>query len=89
MSKFVAMDLYERFKDQVWRLTNAKQRLEPLKTHRGLADKEIALKLGLTKEEVIEIRCIAEKEMIPLENFLKAEDLKEERFKRAPLTKHT
>jgi len=84
MSRFIAKDVYERFKDQVWRLTNAKQRLEPGKTFRGLSDREIALQLDLTEEEVIEIRCIADKEMIPLEEFIKADDVKEKRFKRVP-----
>lgn len=78
------MDLYERYKDHVWKLTNAKQRLEPGKKHRGLTDQEIASKLGLTVEEVIEIRCIAENEMIPLEAYLGADATKEKRFKRPP-----
>jgi DNA-directed RNA polymerase sigma subunit (sigma70/sigma32) len=84
MPRFVAMDLYERYKDEVWKMTNAKQRLESGKKHRGLTDKEIALKLGLTVEEVIEIRCIAEREKTPLEAYLNADDTKEKRFKRPP-----
>ncbi len=87
MSKFVSMDLYNRYKDEVWNLTNAKQRLEPGKKNRGLTDKEIASTLGLTVEEVIEIRCIAESEKTPLEAYLDAEDTKEKRFKRPPLKK--
>jgi len=87
MPKFVSMDLYDRYKDEAWNLTNAKQRLEPGKKNRGLTDKEIASTLGLTVEEVIEIRCIAETEKTPLEAYLDAEDTKEKRFKRPPLKK--
>ena len=78
------MDVYERYSDEVWKLTNARQRLKPGTKNRGLTDKEIASTLGLTVEEVIEIRCIAESEKIPLEAYLDAEDTKEKRFKRPP-----
>lgn len=84
MPRFVSMDLYNRYKDEVWNMTNAEQRLEPGGEHRGLTDKEMALRLGLTIEEVIEIRCIAENEKIQLEAYLDAEDTKEKRFKRPP-----
>lgn len=84
MPRFVSMDLYERYKEEVWKMTNAKQRLESGKKHRGLTDKEIASKLRLTVEEVIEIRCIAESEKIPLEAYLNADDTKEKRFRRSP-----
>ncbi len=84
MSKFVSNDVYMRYKDDVWLLTNARQRYEPGKKHRGLTDEEIASRLGLTVEEVIEIRCIAENEKIPLEAYLDADDTKEKRFKRPP-----
>ncbi len=84
MPRFVSMDLYKRYKDKVWKLTNAKQRLEPGKKHRGLTDGEIASRLGLRVEEVTEIRSIAENEKIPLESYLDAEEIKEKRFKRPP-----
>ena len=84
MPKFVTPDLYNRYKDEVWKLTNAQQRYEPGKAHRGLSDEEIAERLGLKAEEVREIRCIAENEMISLEKYLDADDIKEQRFKRAP-----
>jgi DNA-directed RNA polymerase sigma subunit (sigma70/sigma32) len=80
MPRFVSMDLYNRYKEDVWKLTNAKQRLEPGKAHRGLTDQEIASRLGLTVEEVIEIRCIAENDNISLEAHLDADDTKEKRF---------
>ena len=84
MPRFVNMDLYIRYKDEIWKLTNAKQRFEPQISHRGLTDREIASQLGLTVAEVTEIRCIAENEMISLEKYLDADDTKEQRYKRAP-----
>jgi DNA-directed RNA polymerase sigma subunit (sigma70/sigma32) len=84
MPRFVSMELYERYKDDVWKLTNARQRYEPGKALRGLTDAEIASQLGLTEEEVTEIRCIVENEKIPLEAYLDADKTKEKRFKRPP-----
>ena len=82
MPKFINPDLYHRYKDEVWKLTNARQRYEPGKVHRGLTDREIAERLGLNAEQVTEIRCIAENEMISLEKYLDAEGTKERRYKR-------
>ncbi len=87
MPGFVSMKLYNRFKEDVWELTNAKQRFEPGKANRGLTDKEIASRLGLTVEEVIEIRCIAENDKISLEAHLDADDTKEKRFSLPPRNK--
>jgi DNA-directed RNA polymerase sigma subunit (sigma70/sigma32) len=84
MSRFVSMDLYNRYKEDVWKLTNAKQRFEPGKAHRGLTDQEIAARLGLTVEEVIEIRCIAENDKISLAAHFAGDDIKEKRFSRPP-----
>ena len=84
MPRFVSMDLYNRHKEEVWKLTNAKQRFEPGKALRGLTDKEIASRLGLTVEQVIEIRCIAENDHISLEAHLDADDTKEKRCRRPP-----
>ncbi|UCD82209.1 MAG: hypothetical protein JSW26_12525 [Desulfobacterales bacterium] len=84
MPRFVNMDLYNRYKDDILKLTNAKQRFEPQASHRGLTDREIAARMGLTVAEVTEIRCIAENEMISLEKYLDAEDIKEQRYKRSP-----
>jgi DNA-directed RNA polymerase sigma subunit (sigma70/sigma32) len=84
MPRFVNIDLYNRHKDEIWKLTNAKQRFEPQISHRGLTDREIASQLGLTVAAVTEIRCIAENEMISLEKYLDADDTKEQRYKRAP-----
>lgn len=84
MPKIVSIDLYNRFKDDVWRLTNYKQRYQEGKIIRGYTDKEIAQKLGLSIEDAIEIRSITENERIPLEAYLDADKIKEKRFKRIP-----
>lgn len=81
MPKPLSPELYERYKTQVWEWTNRLQRLVPGERHRGLTDREIAQRLGLSVHEVIEIRAIAERDLIPLEAYLEAEDTKEERFK--------
>ena len=88
MPRFVSMDLYNRFKDDVWRLTNHKQRYKDGKAIRGLTDHEIAQRLGLRLEDVIEIRTIAENEKIPLEAYLDADRVKEKRFKRVVTKKN-
>jgi DNA-directed RNA polymerase sigma subunit (sigma70/sigma32) len=88
MPRVVSMDLYNRYKEDVWKLTNAKQRLEPGRVHRGLTDEEIASRLGLSVEEVIEIRCIAENDNISLEAHLDADDAKEKRFKMKNIFPH-
>ena len=84
MPRFVDMDLYNQYKDNILELTNARQRFEPQASHRGLTDEEIASHLGLTVGDVTEIRCIAEIEKISLANYLDADEIKEQRYKRAP-----
>lgn len=81
MSKFIPPEMYRRYRDEVLKLTNIRQRFEPGKRLRGLSDQEIASHLGLKIEEVVEIRCLAELEVTPLEAALEAEEIKEERFK--------
>lgn len=81
MSFFISMDLYHQHKQQVWKLTNARQKMGAGGRNESLTDKEIAERLGLTVEEVVEIRCIAENEMISLDEYMAAETIKEQRFK--------
>jgi len=81
MSRIVISDLYQRYGDQVWELTNWRQRWEPDGVQRGLTDAEIAERLGLSTAEVVEIRCVAETDRIPLDDYLGAEEVKERRFR--------
>jgi len=81
MPTTISAELYRRYRDPVWELTNWRQRWEPDRVLRGLTDEEIASRLGLSAAEVAEIRCIAETEMIPLGDYLGAEESKERRFR--------
>ncbi len=75
-------DLYDKFKDAVLELTNAVQidiqeHLPEGVRKRGLSDKEIAERIGLDEQTVAEIRCVAERDSYPLEEFLKAAEFKQ------------
>lgn len=76
------MELYQRYRDEVWRLTNAHQHTDAAGVRRGLSEQEIAERLGIAVQDVIEIRCIAEHEMTPLQAYMDADDIKESRFRR-------
>ncbi len=84
MNPIISKNLYDKYNNMVTTMTNAKQRLEPGRPRRGLSDREIAERLDLSVEEVIEIRSIAENERIPLESYMAAEKVKEDRFERIP-----
>ena len=79
---FIDPDIYHKYKDEILALTNAVQvdinEFLPEETRkRGLSDREIAEKLGLDEEEVREIRCVAERQSYPLEEFDNAIKFKE------------
>jgi hypothetical protein len=80
MTMIISPELYEKFKDEILRYTNARQRYEPGKPQRGLSDAEIAEKLGISIPEVTEIRCIAELDVIDTSRFLDADGWKQECF---------
>ncbi len=83
MTELLSEECYLTHNKSVTGMTNARQRLEPGRFHRGLSDKEIAERLDLEIGQVIEIRCIAENERIPITSYLEAEKTKEERFSKA------
>lgn len=72
MTKTISPALYEKYRDKILRMSNSFQRFEPGKKQRGMTDGQIAKKLGLSEEEVREIRCIAELDTPPLENWKEA-----------------
>jgi hypothetical protein len=76
----VSAALYQRHKDQIIALTNARQRYEPGKHLRGLTDVEIGAQLGITAAEATEIRCIAELEQMESARFFAADEWKQGRF---------
>ena len=65
-------EIYKKYKDEVLQLCNSFQTIGK----RGLSDKEIAEKLGLDERTVTEIRCVAERDLYPLEEWQKAIDFK-------------
>ena len=65
-------DVYKRHKDEVLALSNSFQRID----RRGLSDAEIAATLGLDARTVTEIRCVAERDVYPLDEWQAAIDFK-------------
>lgn len=64
--------VYTRHKDDVLKLSNSFQRID----QPGLSDKQIAERLGLDERTVTEIRCVAERDCYPLEEWEKAIEFK-------------
>ena len=74
---FVDPDTYKKYKDEVLELSHAVQvnfqeHLPAAKRHPGLSDRQIAEKLGLDLQVVREIRCVAERDKYPLDEFEEA-----------------
>lgn len=65
-------EIYKRHKDAVLALSNSFQRID----QPGLSDKQIAERLGLDERTVTEIRCVAERDCYPLEEWEKAIEFK-------------
>jgi ribosome-binding protein aMBF1 (putative translation factor) len=79
---FVDPDTYKKYKDEILELSHAVQvnfqeQLPPEKRQPGLSDKQIAEKLGLELQVVREIRCVAERDKYPLDEFEEAIRFKE------------
>jgi hypothetical protein len=64
--------IYRKYKDQVLQLCNSFQTIGK----RGLSDQEIAEQLGLDERTVTEIRCVAERDLYPLDEWEKAIEFK-------------
>lgn len=74
---FVDPDTYKKYKDEILELSHAVQinfqeHLPADKRHPGLSDGQIAAKLGLDVHVVREIRCVAERDKYPLDEFEEA-----------------
>ena len=79
---FVDPKTYEQYKDEVLDLSHAVQvnfqeHLPADKRQPGLSDEQIAEKLGLEEKVVREIRCVAERDKYPLDEFEAAIRFKE------------
>jgi len=86
MSKYVSPELYHKYKHQVLEMSPAIQYYEGTTLQREtscLTDREIADRLGLDVDDVTEIRCIAEIDLLPADAWLKSENWKREKAQRA------
>ena len=79
---FVDPQTYEKYKDEVLALSHAVQinfqeHLPAEQWRPGFSDKQIAEKLKLEEKVVREIRCVAERDKYPLDEFEEAIRFKE------------
>ncbi len=82
MSKYVSPELYHKYKHQVLEMSPAIQYYEGTTLQReasSLSDQEIADRLGLDVDDVTEIRCIAEIDLLPADTWLKSPKRKHKR----------
>jgi hypothetical protein len=81
--KLTFAELYRRHRDTVFQLSLAIQNYDgKTYTPPPLSDKAIAEKIGLTAEEVREIRCLAEADALPASVWAEADVFKNERAKK-------
>jgi hypothetical protein len=78
---YVDPAIYRKYRDQVMADSqsiqiNYPEHLPPEKRRPGLSDRQIADKLGLEERVVTEIRCVAEREYYPIDEWEKAIEFK-------------
>jgi len=86
MSKYISSELYHKYKHQGLEMSPAIQYYEGTTLQREssrLTDQEIADRLGLDADEVTEMRCIAEIDLLPADAWLKSENWKREKAQRS------
>ena len=79
---FVDPETYEQYKEEVLAMSHAVQinfqeQLPADKRRPGFSDQQIAEKLGIEEKVVREIRCVAERDKYPLDEFEEAIRFKE------------
>ncbi|MAF85983.1 MAG: hypothetical protein CL875_05880 [Dehalococcoidales bacterium] len=94
MVKYVSPELCDKYKHQVLEISPAIQYYEGTLARRessSLSDQKIADKLGRDVDDVTEIRCIAEIDLLPAEAWIQAANWKHEAvlqsFKRQRLSR--
>ncbi len=81
MPKYVSPELYEKYKHQILEMSCAIQYYEgtvAVRESSSLTDQEIADKLGLGVDDVTEIRCIAEVDLLPADTWMQSDNWKRE-----------
>ena len=94
MPKYVSPELYNKYKHQILEMSLAIQYYEGTMARRessSLSDQEIADRLRLDVDDVTEIRCIAESELLPADAWLQSAKWQQEAalkvFKKQPGSK--
>jgi len=86
MPKYVSTELYDKYKVKILEMSPAIQCYDGTKVRRessSLSDQEIANRLGLDVEDVTEIRCIAELELLPADAWVQSANWKREKTRKA------
>jgi len=86
MSKYVLPGLYHKYKHQILEMSPAIQYYEGTRLKREsscLSDQEIADKLGLDVDDVTEIRCIAEIDLLPADIWIQSDNWKREKVRKS------
>lgn len=79
MTSAVSKELYLEYKDRVLHMTTARQTMQGQQMVGVFSDRQIAASLGLSEEQVREIRCLAEMDAIDINWFPEAEAFKQAR----------
>ncbi|MBL8386241.1 MAG: hypothetical protein JNM90_24365 [Burkholderiales bacterium] len=79
---FVDPEMYRKYKDAVLSMSQAIQinypeHLPPDQRRPGFSDRQIAEKLGIEERVVREIRCVAEREYYPVDEWERALEFKD------------
>lgn len=86
MPKNIPPALYHEYKHKVLEMSLAIQYYERTEARRessSLSDREIAARLGLDVEDVTEIRCIAEIDLLPADTWLRSANWKREKVRKS------
>ena len=85
MSKYISPELYNKYKQQVLDMSLAVQYyigLEQQRESSCLSDEEIAQRLGLSAEQVTEIRTIAQNDLLPADAWMESDQEKRRKCER-------
>ena len=85
MFKRISPELYNQYKYQVLEMSPAIQYYEgtiAVRQSTCLSDQEIADRLGLDVNDVTEIRCLAEIDLLPADTWIKSSQWKREKADR-------
>ena len=86
MSKYVSPELYHKYKHRVLEMSPAIQYYQGTVAQRessSLSDREIAERLGLDIEDVTEIRCIAELDLLPADTWISSYNWKRDKVRKS------